>query len=629
MRAEAERLLALVPDEPALHHMLANVARDEELDVEEVSRDWLPWGVAFASTPVRARLVELSWRVGMHHQRLRRELPSQPLAAERARLFRDLEELETLEPADEMRRRGLLLGLLAVNEEDVAPFALEAAQELGDDADTAMLYGLARSLHSAADREPRIRTVQRDLLERLLLSDPASPRYDAYLLLDARARPEDEARTRSEALATSGLSDLYQDDAWVQVATYHLKRGLPDDVAAALGELVFLGSRRRNTTAGAALVLASGLSDAGETRRALDVLDYLELRYGPQEPDLVVIRARLLLQLNEPVPALLALQESLRRGGTDYSRWFHAARCHQLLGNEPEAVRLYQFYIARLMDRATGRMPFGAPAPFATVLQEQGRVWYRFVEMHPTFFGRSGMRQFVETLALLAAALLAAARFRRARAFVLPGLLAGEIVFFAGLLALRLELDGRAIPALSWVWLATSSLRTFVLVGAGLYVSALAGLPRRTRSIAGPAAAIAVASLAGLVVGLAYPPLFVLEGVPGFARVAELGVAPESLSEVPVVLVSALRSEAAGRLVWPALVITALAMLELGTAARIAAAIVVTAVVSASGSAAAFPLAAAGAALLTVARLRWGAVVPFLLHASYALTASLAALLRT
>lgn len=609
--------------------MIANVARDEEQDVAAVAQDWLPWGVAFASTPERARLVELSWRLAIHHQRLRRELPSAELAAERSRLLADLEAFEPFEPMDELRRRLLMLSVLAVGEEDFAPLALATARELDENADAAALYVLALTLHHVARREPKVRAVQRDLLERLLLGDPSSPRYDAYLLLDARARSEDEAKAALRSLLESGLSDRYEDDAWLQLATLHLKGTIPGPAWLALDRLVNEEPRRRNTTVSAALVLASSLFDRSAPADALDVLDTLELRFGPQEPDLVVVRARLLMELERPVAALLTVQESLRRGGTDYSRWFLAARCHQLLGNEPEAVRLYQFYLARVMDRASGRVPFGTPAPFSFVLQEQGRVWFRFAEMHPSFFGRSGVRQFVEALALLSAALLAAARFRRARAFLLPGLLAGELVFFAGLLGLRMEFDGRTIPALSWAWLATSAMRTLVLVSAGLYVSALAGLPRRTRSLAGPAVAVGAACLAGLVVGLAYPPLFVLEGLPGFARVAELGVAPESLAEIPVVLVAALRTEAAARLVWPALILAALAALELGALARAASAIAITAVLCAAGSAAAFPLALAGAGALTFARFRWGAAVPFLLHASYALTASVVAVLRT
>lgn len=629
MRDEAERLLARVPDASVLHHMLANIAREEEEDVVAVSRDWLPWGTALASTPDRARLVELSWRVAAHHQRLRRELPTTEIAGERTRLFADLASFDPLEPADQVRKEILLLTMHAMGEDDITPHALDAARRIGEHADPGSLYVIAVTLHRSADHEPGVRAVQRELIERLLASDPASERYDGYLLLDARARKEDDARAAIRSLLANGLSPRYEDDAWVQLAGLHERKTLPADARAALESLVYIEPRRRNTTAHAALVLASERWARDFPEAALDALDTLELRFGPQDPDIVIARARLLLHLERPVAALLALQESLRRGDTDYSRWYHAARCHQMLGNEPEAVRLYQFYLARVTDRASGRLPFGTPAPFAFVLQEQGRVWYRFAEMHPTFFARSGVRQFVETLALLAAGLLAAARFRRARAFVLPGLLAGEIVFFAGLLALRLEAAGAAIPVFSWAWLGTASVRAFVLVSAGLYVSALAGLPRHTRSLTGPTVAIAASCLAGLVVGLAYPPIFVLEGVPGFARVAELGVAPEALAEIPVVLVSALRTEAAARLVWPALVLTALSALDLGAFSRAAAAIAITAVLCAAGSAASFPLALAGAAVLTLARFHWGAAVPFLLHGTYVLSASAAALLRT
>ena len=258
--------------------------------------------------------------------------------------------------------------------------------------------------------------------------------------------------------------------------------------------------------------------------------------------------------------------------------------------------------------------------------------------MAPHFLLRSGFRLFVELLALLAAGLLAAARARRARAFLLPGALAAEIVFFAGFLSLRTFADGAGIPLLSWVWLGSASLRTFVLVTGGLYLSAIAGLPRHTRSIAGPVAAAAVAALAGLAFGLPHPPLFVMEGLPGFARVAELGLAPERVSEIPALLVSAFRVEAASRLVWPALVLTALPteglfampLFRIGrfsVPVRETIAVVVSALLASAGSPGVLPLAIAGAACLCIARIRWGAVVPFLLHAAFAFSACLTAVI--
>lgn len=634
-----EALLQRHPDEPALHLLLANAVLFRGEDLAAAAPEYLAWAELAGSSPSRAELARLSWRFVAFRQRVRSELPSASLAAERRNLLDDLARFEPETGAEETHATLLDLHVRLTSDEEVTAAALRAVPRVLEIGDPAAIFTVALALTPGAAKDPLVLQQQRMLADALLDVDPAAPRFPAYLVLDARARPDPEAKRELRALLTSGLPPGVEDDAWTFYAGMHSGRSLPQDARDALVRIVG-GSRRRNTTANAALILAAEDKAWGRHRAALATLEDAEARFLLDEHELAISKASILADMERHADALVVLQESLRRGGTDYRRWFHAAREHQLLGNEPEAVRLYQFYLAQLAERASGAMPFGPPAPVKVIAEEHTKVWYRIVEMHPAFFGRSGVRQFVELLALLAAGLLAAARIGRARAFLLPGALAAECVFFAGLVALRAVADGASVPALSWVWLGTASIRAFVLVSAGLYISALAGLPRHTRSVAGPAIAAGVAAIAGLGIGLTSPPLFVLEGMPGFARVAELGLAPERLAEVPALLVSALRVEAAGRLVWPALVLTALPttglfarpVLRLGPLVipgRETIAVFLAALLCSAGSPGAFPLAVAGAAMLGLARIRWGAAVPFLLHAVFALSACAATALRT
>ena len=241
------------------------------------------------------------------------------------------------------------------------------------------------------------------------------------------------------------------------------------------------------------------------------------------------------------------------------------------------------------------------------------------------------MHHLLELLAITAASLLAAARIKRASAFVLPAALAAEIVFFAGVLALRG--DGTAwgdIRTVSWLWLLSAVGRTFMLVGGGLYLSAGAGLPRRARRFALPAIALAsiVAAALGWKMGFPAGPLFVVNEMSAEARVAELGLAPDAPHRSFSAIGAVVRAEAAGRLVWPAIVLAALAAVmgksgsvPGGSARRrafaVACAIAIAAALSASGSAFAFPLAFAGGLALGIARVRAGALAPFALHLAF------------
>ena len=554
-----ETLLLALPDEPRIHVQLAHALVERGEDVSAAAPEYVAFAEAFGSSPARIELVRLSWRLAEYRQRLRTELPSPALARTRGELLADLSRFEPEQPSEAVRARMLEIAMVLSEEGDAASVGLSMADFVEESGEPSALFAVALAIDRAAEADPAVRAAQQPLLDGLLLSDPASPRYPAYLLLHARALPDEaEKRAAYRAFLDGGVPDPYEDDAWTLYAGSHRPRTLPEDARRYLEGMLAEGARWRNATPNAALILATEDSAWGRPRSALGWLERIE-RFGhPPKPEVVKAKARVLSSMRRHSDALVTLQESLLRGGTDYDRWFLAARQHQALGNEPEAVRLLQFYLLQLNERASGALPFGPPVRLQTLAAEHAKVWYRIVEMHPAFFGRSGVRQFVELLALIAAGLLAAARFRRARAFLLPGLFAAEVVFFAGLVGLRASQDGAPIPALHWVWLGTASLRAFVLVAAGLYVSALAGLPRHTRSLAGPAIAAAAAAVCGAAFGLTQPPMFVLEGMPGFARVAELGLAPERGAEVPVLLVSALRQEAAARLVWPALILTAI-----------------------------------------------------------------------
>lgn len=641
MTQVGEELLADLPDDPALHMVLAKAILFRGEDVAAAAPGFVAWAESFGDSPSRIELVRLAWRFFAFRQRVQTEIPSSALTAERRALLDALARFVPESGAEEGRAIVLDLNVRLASDEEVTAAAMRAATRVLEIGDPAAIFPVALALMQAAGSDPAVLRQQRMLADALLDADPSSLRYPAYLVLDARVRPDREAKRALRALIASGLPEDVEDDAWISYAAMHTPRSLPNDARMALGRIIE-GATRRNTTVNAALIHAAEDKAWGRSRSALGVLEYVEERFGlgASEHDLDGPKATLLAELGRHVDSLVVLQDSLLHGGTDYRRWFLAAREHQLLGNEPEAVRLYQFYLAQLGERATGKMPFGPPVTVKVKAEETAKVWYRIVEMHPAFFGRSGVRQFVELLALIAAGLLASARASRARAFLLPGALAAECVLIAGFIAMRTIADGASVPALSWVWLGTATLRTFALVSAGLYISALAGLPRHTRSIAGPALAAGAAALAGLALGLTSPPLFVLEGIPGFARVAELGIAPERAAEIPALIVSALRVEAAGRLVWPALVLTALPtsglfalpIVRLGgvaVPARETVAVLFAALLCSAGSAGAFPLAVVGAALLGIARIRWGAAVPFLLHAAFALSACAAAAFRS
>ena len=631
-----EELVGRYPDEPVLHLMLANTTLDLGGDLRAAALELLEWAEAFGQSPGQQALVRICWRFVAFRQRVESALPSSELAAERAAILDDLSRFEPESTSQEARALLLALAVRVVCEQSPARFGVAAALRLEEIADPTTIYPLAMGLSPSAERDPEIRAVQRRLIDILLASDPLSPRYPAYLLLDARARPTPEAKPAIRALIAQGLPAFLEDDAWVRYAWIHQRRTLPREARDVLTQIVN-DERQRSSTFHALIVLAAEEEASGNPYAALQTVESVTARYGMKEPELAIRKAELLAKIGQHREALIILQDSLLQGGPDYSRWYLVGREHQLLGNEPEAVRLYQYYLVQLGERATEAMPFSEPPASArAALEARGTVWYRIVEMHPGFFGRSGFRQFVEMLALLAAGLLTAARARRARAFLLPGALAAEIVFFAGLVSLRGLADGAGVPGLSWVWLGTASLRTFVLVTGGLYLSAIAGLPRHTRAIAGPVIAAGIAAIAGLAIGLAHPPLFVFEALPGFARVAELGLAPERASEIPALIITALRVEGAARLVWPALVLTALPtdglfalpLFRLGSFAprmRDALAVAVSALLCSAGSPGLFPLAVLGAALLCVARIRWGAAVPFLLHTAFALSAAFAA----
>lgn len=637
METLADFALEEHPDEPGLHVMIAVSAMEQDRDLAREAADHIAWAAAFGESPARLELVKLGWRFAQFRKRTKTELPTASLARERSALLADLAAFRPETEAEESRAIQLALWIKLACDEDLTADGMRVAPRILEIGDPAATYPIARALLDGASSDPAVRRQQRELVDALIDADPALPRYPAFLVLDARVRENElDARRALEDLLAGGLPAHVEDDAWVLYAGLHGADALPREARVALADLVY-EERRHNTTVVALSMLANELLHAGRRDLALELLDDAIFRFDLHEPEIDMLRAEILAKQGRHVEALLTLQDSLLDGGTDYRRWALAARQHQKLKNLPEAVRLNQFYLLQVSERASGALPFGPPVSLNASLEENVKVWYRIVEMHPSFFGRSGVRQFVELLALIAAGLLAASRASRARAFLLPGALAAEIVFFAGFIALRTIADGASVPALSWIWLVTASLRAFVLVAGGLYVSAIARLPRHTRSIAGPALGAGFAALAGLAFGLAQPPLFVLEGMPGFARVAELGLAPEKVAEIPALLVSAMRVEAASRLVWPALVLTALPvngilaspLVRIGRFAlptRETLAVVIAALLCSAGSLGAFPLAAAASAALVVARFRWGAVVPFLLHGAFVLGAVLGGL---
>lgn len=613
---ETSRVLRHRPDDPTAHVLVSGLVWASQLDLGSAQADFLPFGLAFATTPARRNLLTLVWQVAAYGSHLEDTPAGLDLRVERAALLESLRRYEGEEPVEGVWKRLLTMFVIRADDEREPSIPPELLLDLQESRDPNVLFSVAKAL-------PLGSAAQNDVLDRLLENDVTNPRYSAWLLYRAAGAPDAEARIRQ--LAATGLPNPgYADDANELIASMVPAGSLDGELRAALVRLVATDERRSDSTEHAARLLARDEEALGNFDAALEWLDLYERRFGPALHDFGPVRARLLAHRGDYAGAAETMLAAIRKGGTDYDRWYEAARFVQKAGQEDEAVRLYQYYLVQLDDRASGALPFGHEATSADVAWGHVRVWSHLIELQPGFFSRAAMRQLLEMLALTAAGLLAAARLSRARAFVLPGALAAEIAFFAGLFTLRANGE---IPITGWLWLFSAASRTFVLVAGGLYLSATVGLRRRA---AAPAwrivAACALAIVAGDLVGMGAGPRYVLDEMPAVARLGELGLAPRALIEIPALLVAILRSDAASALVWPALALGALGA-RAGFAAKsarratfgLAVALLAAAIFSAAGSPFRFPAAFAGGCALVAARMRWGAVAPFLLHASFTL----------
>lgn len=612
---ETSRVLRHRPDDPTAHVLVSGLVWASQVDMASAQADFLPLGLAFATTPARRDLLTLIWQVAAYGSHLDDTPADVDLRGERAALLDSLRRYEGEEPVEEVWKRLLTMFVIRADDEREPSIPSSLLLDLQESRDPNVLFSVAKAL-------PLGSPGQNDILDRLLENDVTNPRYSAWLLYRAAGAPDAAARIRQ--LAATGLPNPgYADDAYELLASMVPAGSLDGELRAALVRLVSSDERRSDSTEHATRLLARDEEARGNFDAAIEWLDLYERRFGPALHDFGPVRARLLARRGNYAGAAETMLAAIRKGGTDYDRWYEAARFVQKAGQEDEAVRLYQYYLVQLDDRASGALPFGHEATSADVVWGHVRVWSHLIELQPGFFSRAAMRQLLEMLALTAAGLLAAARLSRARAFVLPGALAAEIAFFAGLLTLRAN---GAIPITAWLWLFSAASRTFVLVAGGLYLSATVGLRRRATSPAWIVASCALAIVAGHVIGTGAGPRYVLDDMPAVARLGELGLAPRALIEIPALLVAILRSDAASALVWPALALGALGA-RAGFAAKsarratlgLAVALLAAAVFSAAGSPFRFPAALAGGCALVAVRMRFGAVAPFLLHASFTL----------
>lgn len=628
--AQAEAALHRRPDDVTAHVLMcAAVSRqmmqltpdrwaDEALHAEGVhalASELLRFGEAFAEDEAARELLFLAWWTNLFALRVELEPPSTSLAEERRAMIAALEAFVPADDEDALRRDLMLLNVLAYDESANDAVILERALAHADSEATVVMRAMAGHVERVRSED-----LHRVLADRLVRSDPSSPRYGSYLLIEALSR-EDEARAIAE-LVDAGIPDArYEDDLQVLHAAYRLRRyrGLSFRDQVALEAVAFADPPRNASTAALTLLVEESL-ERNAPSRALAALDRADSRAGRPTRQTLELRARSLAARGDPDGAAAALLASLRLGGPDYDRWYEVARHFQEAGNAPEAIRLYQFYLLQLQARASGQVPFGPPAPPERHLKRYATVWGHFVQLQPSFFTHGLLRQLLELLALTAGTLYAASRLSRARAYLLPAAFAAEVTFLAGLLSLRSDgTPWTGITPLSWLWLTTATSRIFLLVGAGLYLSAAAGYPRRTPRGARPWLGLATlaALAAGWWVGFADGPLFVITELPAEARVTELGLGPERLAKAPGVLAGVLRAEAVSRLLWPALAATAVAPFLGGGLRRDLVAVLVASVLAAVGAAGAFVPAFAGAILLVAARVRWGAVAPFVVHGGF------------
>ncbi len=535
--------------------------------------------------------------------------------AERALLLAAFDRFVPLDAEEAVRSAMLRITTFRTDESASPAETAPIAASLSTSRDPTVLSVAAHAL-LIADYDVE----RRDAVDALVLSDPRSPRYGGFLVLEALLRyPEEAVRAAVSELAIAGLpDDRWNDDLALARATVHPTARLPDELRADL-ERSLLSDRRRNTTEHLTRRLARDDEARGRAGDALARYDRFADRYGPEAADFGPARALLLEARGRADLALDALVESLRRHGGDPRRYEQAGRLAHRLGADREAATFYKFFLARIDARARGEWPFGPELDLQQRLSAHATVWSAFAAMRPSFFARSALRHVLELLGDPAAALLALARVGRARRYLLPSLLAAEIAFFGGLLAIR---SIGPATLLSTAWLFASTAQTFVLVAAGLYLSGAAGFPRRRPRPARLAAlSVAVAAVVGAYLGTDAGPVFLPDGLPFYVRTAELGIGPRSWIEAPGVLAAVLRDEACARLVWPALVAMALAPVQAGTRSttRTAAVIAVASLLSSVGGLVSFPLAFAGSVGLHLLRFRAGVAASFAAHAAFSI----------
>ncbi len=586
--------------------ILSNAVLLGDGDVEALMEDVLPFGLA-GTTPSRAELLRLTWWTQLYGQRRFRGGDAMELAAERAAILHYIRNYQPSDPEEENRIKVLELTFLTSDAtgEDVMSFS--PPEQMLDTHDPVLLFLLVRGMK---DTSP----MRQDLRDRLLRSDPANPRYSDFLLRAALAESDPIAAVH--VLLRSGLPDpRFDEHAWVYLAA--LEEKTREGVSPGTRERLLgieNGPARRAVTEVAVLSLARDDRRHDRPDLALQRIDAFEERFGRPTLRTSVERSGVLAELGRPQEAALAMLQALRLGDLDHQHWYDAASLMQDAGRIPEAVRLYQFYLLQVDRRAQGLLPYGPPVDTKKRVRSHAKVWGRYAELQPSFVTRSAVRHLLELLAFTAAGMLAAARFRRARAFLLPAGLGAEVTFFAGLIALRAE--EQAIGVVSILWLLSAAGRAFILVGGGLYLSASCGLPRRATA---PRLALVAATLAagaaGWLVGFPPGPLYLLADIPLAARVGELGLGAREAIEGPAVVVALVRTEAAARLVWPAL--AAGALHASASPVRATAAFALAAAVTATGSQLAWPLAFLAAGALVLARLKGGALAPFVLHAAF------------
>lgn len=607
-------MLQTRPDEPAVYTILFNATMFGGGDPRAVAADLMQHSDASTLDPGRRQLLFLNWWALLFSRRLRDETPTHSLADERRALIAALDRYEPLTAEDNVRRNLMKLSILRAQEHSTGDVS-DVVEALAESRDPVVLNVLVRSLTDARDRGLRL-----EFADRLVRSSPDTPRYGTYLVSAALAAADPSRE--AAALARGGFPYPDAHDDLVLLSAWARPEDPPDARMEDRLAEILRADRAHNSSEVAAMVLARTALAQHAPERALYWIDEFDRTAPVPSAALLALRSRALGALGRHDDAAIVMLESLRRGGPDYERWYLAARHFQNSGDEAEAIRLYQFYLTQLDLRAAGTVPFGPPATATRQAQRHLRVWGHIVELQPSFFGRSAVHHLLEFLAITAAGVLAAARIKRASAFLLPATLASEIVFFAGVLALRGGGTAWAeIGVASWLWLFSAVARTFVLVGGGLYLSAAVGLPRRARRFAMPAVALASVGAGALGWRMGFPegPLFVVNEMSAEARVAELGLAPDvphrSLSAVGAVV----RAEAAGRLVWPAIILAALAAVTGGRRRpwTVAASIAIAAALVATGSGFAFPVAFAGGLALGVARVRAGALAPFALHLAF------------